>query len=65
MSRWTIIKRMAFSVITNIMEIEDVNFLKMTNSVIAEMGHVMVSPEWTVEGNRAVSEIPVLLLIDQ
>ncbi len=54
---------MAISVIRDIMEIENVNFLKMTNPVIAEMGHVMVSSEWTVEESRPVSEIRFFLLI--
>jgi lipopolysaccharide transport system ATP-binding protein len=34
-------------------EIEDVNFLKMTHPVVAGMGHIMVSSEWTVEENKA------------
>jgi hypothetical protein len=31
------------------MEIEDANFLRMSHSVVANMGRVMVSSEWTVE----------------
>jgi hypothetical protein len=52
---------MAVSVIRNIMEIEDVSFLKMSCPVVAETGHARVSSEWTQE-NRAVSEIRVFLV---
>ena len=44
------------------MEIEDVNFLKMTHPVGAEMGHVMVSSEWTVEENKACQRNSVPLV---
>jgi len=53
---------MAVSVIRNIMEIEDVSFLKISCPVVAEMGHARVSSEWTVEENRAVREIGVFLV---
>ena len=39
------------------MEIEDVNFLKMSDPVVAKKGHVMVSSKWRVEESRPVSEI--------
>jgi hypothetical protein len=48
-----IIKGVAISVIRNILEIEDVNFLKMSHPAVAQMGHVMVSSEWTVEESGA------------
>ena len=50
---------MAISVIGNIMEIEDVNFLKMSHPAVAQMGHVMVSSEWTVEESGACQRNPV------
>lgn len=56
---------MAISVIRNIMEIEDVNFLKMTNPVIAEMGHVMVSSEWMWRKAELSARFGFLSLIDR
>ena len=55
-------KRMVIGVIRNIIEIEDVNYLKMSHPLVAEMGHVMVSSEWTVEESRHVSENRVSLV---